>query len=85
MIKVGPEPRYLAVGAGSVWVTSYGGGDVYRIDPKTNKVMRKIAVGPVPQAISVDRRGVWVGVFLDGSLVRLDAVARRFALARHRV
>ena len=60
LIKVGAEPRYLAVGAGSVWVTSYDSGDVYRIDPTTDKVVQRIAVGPGPQGISVDRHGVHV-------------------------
>ena len=38
LIKVRPEPRYLAVGAGSVWVADYNDASVIRADAATGRV-----------------------------------------------
>ena len=39
-IPVGRDASALAVGSGYVWVTSFAGGDVWRIDPKSKAVLR---------------------------------------------
>jgi virginiamycin B lyase len=47
-IPVDREARYLAVGAGAVWVTSFDLGTVQRIDSATNRVVKTIRLGSCP-------------------------------------
>src|SRR4029078_4291303 len=42
---VGPEPRFLTVGEGSVWTLNQGDGSISRVDMKTNKVVATIEAG----------------------------------------
>jgi YVTN family beta-propeller protein len=50
----------LAIGAGSVWVTDDGAGQLVRVDPRTNRVVARIAAGQSPQGVAVGEGGVWV-------------------------
>ena len=44
-VKVGPNPRFTTVGAGSIWTLNQGDGSVSRVDMKTKKLITDIAVG----------------------------------------
>ena len=44
-IAVGPAPRFLVIGEGSVWVMNQLDGTVSRVDPQTDKVTATIDVG----------------------------------------
>ncbi|MGH9173506.1 MAG: YncE family protein, partial [Vicinamibacterales bacterium] len=63
-IQVGQDPRELAVGFGSVWVTNSSDGTVSRIDPATNTVIATIVVSSpgngTAEAIVADDTAVWV-------------------------
>ncbi|MGO9874371.1 MAG: hypothetical protein ACLPVY_11280 [Acidimicrobiia bacterium] len=63
----------IAVGEGSVWVTA-DGGNVYRIDPATNRVVATIHVGGSASGIAVGAGRVWVTPLTDvvGDLIRID-------------
>jgi streptogramin lyase len=39
---VGPKPRFLTVGAGSVWTLNQGDGTISRVDEKSRKVVATI-------------------------------------------
>lgn len=55
------EDAHIAAGQGSVWVTSgRDGGPVYRIDPRTNRVIAAVAVGGSVIGIAVGGGRVWV-------------------------
>ena len=73
-IAVASEPEIVAVGAGSVWVSSRS-GSVSRIDPRTNSVIARIRL-PVRGTswIAAEKRTVWVAVVGRGkvTLVRID-------------
>ena len=76
-IKVGPQPRQVAVSRGAVWVANGGGPSVSRIDPSTNNVVATIRLGPASAAselLSVTAGGgaVWVGVPNLNAVVRID-------------
>lgn len=44
-IEVGSSPTAVAVGAGSVWVSHFGDGTLYRIDPESGEVtLREVLV-----------------------------------------
>jgi streptogramin lyase len=63
-IKVdrGSGPEGLVAGFGSVWVGAHRGNDVFRIDPKTDKVIARIDVGhEVCGQPVAGYGGVWVG------------------------
>jgi streptogramin lyase len=71
-VKVGTEPRGVAAGFGSVWVSIGGADKVVRIDPKSAKVAQTIDVGPGPEGITVGPKSVWVADGLTGALTRID-------------
>jgi YVTN family beta-propeller protein len=62
----------LAVGEGSVWVTTFDEDKVSRIDPATNTVVAEIPVGVNPEGIAVTTGAVWVSNHRGGSIWRID-------------
>ena len=73
-VDVAPGPEIVAIGAGSVWVSSRS-GSVSRIDPRTNSVTAHIRL-PVGGTswIAAEKRAVWVAVVGRGkvTVVRID-------------
>jgi YVTN family beta-propeller protein len=68
----------LAVGAGSVWVTSDYRANaaaedvvVVRIDPQTNRAVETIAVGGHPIDVAATQGAIWVSVANPGTLLRI--------------
>ena len=55
-------PKGVAVGLGSVWVANPVSGTVYRINPSSGRVIKRIEVAPHVGAITVAGGTVWVGV-----------------------
>lgn len=60
-IQVGKRPSGLAIGFGSVWVSSQD-GTVTRIDRVSHKVVKTIRVGGTLNGIAVGEGAVWVAV-----------------------
>jgi streptogramin lyase len=58
-------PFALAGGAGAVWTTTHNAGDLWRVDPKTNRARKVVLVGHHPVAVAVGEGAVWVGVQQD--------------------
>jgi streptogramin lyase len=67
---LGPGPRAVAAGEGSIWVTNGGDDSVVRVDP-LRRVGRTIRVPGNPNDVTVGRGGVWV-TSSDGTLTRID-------------
>ena len=44
-VPVGPKPRFLAVGGGSIWTLNQGDGSVTRVDAQSRKAIATITVG----------------------------------------
>jgi len=63
-IRVGPNPRFLTVGAGSIWVLNQGDGSVTRVDVQSQQVIATIPLGlPGPGGdIAFGDGKVWVTV-----------------------
>jgi ABC-type branched-subunit amino acid transport system substrate-binding protein/streptogramin lyase/predicted Ser/Thr protein kinase len=74
----------IAVGGGSVWVTSPDDGRLWRIEPGRRPRERRIDVGGLPYFVGYGDGAVWTGDFRDGVLARVDArtnaVSRRVRL-----
>jgi virginiamycin B lyase len=65
MIPVGPKPRFLAAGGGSIWTLNQGDGTVTRVDAQSRKVTATVIVGiPGPGGdIAFGAGSVWTSVF----------------------
>jgi DNA-binding beta-propeller fold protein YncE len=80
---------YIALGAGSVWVTVFDHDALIRIDPTTNKVVATISVGPYtnPESLLVTPDTVWTANHRGGSISKVDvatnAVVATFDFAKH--
>ena len=73
-IPVGPHPRFLTVGEGSIWTLNQGDGTVSRVDAHMKRVTATISVG-IPGTggeICYGAGMVWTSVF-DVPLTRIDA------------
>lgn len=62
----------VAVGFGSVWVTTAAGSSVERVDPSTGKVAATIRVHAGPRFLATGEGAVWVLNQADGSVSRID-------------
>jgi len=79
-IPVGPKPRFLAIGEGSVWTINQGDGTISRVDVKTNKVVATIEAG-IPGGggeIAVGEGSVWVTSF-EYPITRIDPSTNKVA------
>jgi DNA-binding SARP family transcriptional activator/DNA-binding beta-propeller fold protein YncE len=56
------ETLGLAVGAGSIWLTKYDEGTLFRIDPTSGTVEATIHIGGHPRGIAVGAGRVWVTI-----------------------
>ena len=61
-----------AAGA-AVWVSDYDASTVYRIDPKTMRVVAQIPVGLNPEEIYATADAVWVANHHAGTVSRIDS------------
>jgi DNA-binding beta-propeller fold protein YncE len=61
-----------AAAAGALWVANDGGGTLVRIDPKNNRVTRRIKVGRGSCEVAAGFGAVWVANYRTGSLLRVD-------------
>ena len=67
----------IAIGAGSVWLLTHADGQLSRIDPYQNKVIRKIKVAPHSFAVAFGFGSVWVTNTQDGSVQRIDPIKEK--------
>jgi streptogramin lyase len=70
-------PSRLFATADSVWLTSYDGGAVERIDPATNSVSFHADLGGNINGIGEGLGGVWVGDTMHRVLYRIDPALAR--------
>ena len=73
-IPVGPKPRFVTAGGGSVWTLNQGDGTVSRVDTSTRKLAAAIQAGIPGSGGDIDfgADSVWASVF-DIPLTRIDA------------
>jgi streptogramin lyase len=72
-IEVGRPPLRLAVGAGSVWVTSAADGTLSRIDSETRRIAgRPLRLGAGVSGVTTGRGSVWVSDPRRGEVLRVD-------------
>ena len=67
----------IAVGAGAVWVSDSGKSNVYRVDPRTDRVVATVHVGGSPVNIAAGAGGVWVDDDSSGCLDKISPLTDR--------
>jgi YVTN family beta-propeller protein len=70
-IPTGQAPCGAAAGFGAVWVANDGSGTLTRVDPRTNRVTRRVSVGRGACSVAVGAGAVWVVNYAAGSLTRV--------------
>lgn len=68
-------PDYILATNGAIWVSHRDSGQVFRIDPDTNKVVAKLEV-PTPKDMVAYAGSIWVGSD-DGPVARIDTRTNR--------
>ena len=64
--------------AGAVWASNHDDGTVERIDPKTNRVVARIATGGNPANMTFAAGAVWVGSNSGDAIFRIDPGTNAF-------
>ena len=75
--SVGLDPFALAAGHGAVWVLDDVLRTVFRVDPVTNSVVRRLRLDFDPSGIAVGAGSVWVTDASGGRVVRIDPRTNR--------
>ena len=57
----GAAPSAVAAGFGSMWINSHRGDALYRLDPKTNKIIARIQVGDCCSTPVAAAGRIWAG------------------------
>ena len=71
-MRVGDDPRALAVGHGAVWVANHGDNTVTRIDARTGRIAgAPVPVGAGPLGVAAGADAVWVANHDDGTVTRI--------------
>jgi hypothetical protein len=79
-------PQYTAYGLGSVWVGVSNINSVFRLDPRTGKVIGQITMGSFDSCgdITVGARSVWITSCLDDTEVaRIDPATNKVAWTKN--
>lgn len=63
--------NHVAADADAVWVTNPRGDQVWRIDPRTARIVDAIKVGTNPSGVAIGGGSVWVASG-DGTVARID-------------
>lgn len=72
-IRTGLQPCGEVEGAGAIWISTFLGGTLERINPATNRVTGKVAVGAKPCGLAYGFDSVWINAFGTNSVERVDA------------
>lgn len=75
-LRAGDEPHHFEFGAGSLWASDNGGGELLRIDPGSRRVHGRTAVGAAPHHLAVAGRDVLVAVHGRGRLAVVSGKGR---------
>ena len=70
-IDLGVKPEGVAVGDGSIWVSTLGQGELLRLDPGGSELAR-IAIGGPGGAVAFGRGAIWVANTGGDTLLKVD-------------
>jgi DNA-binding SARP family transcriptional activator/streptogramin lyase len=71
-VRVGPHPRLIREGDGSVWVAGQDAQTVTQIDPESRSVVRTVGIGFRPDDVAAADGAVWAVNKEEGVLAKLS-------------
>ena len=71
-IPTGEGPCGATAAHGAVWVANDGSGTLARVDPRTNRVTRRVSVGEGVCSVAAGAGALWVVNYRSNALVRVD-------------
>src|SRR5436309_15554377 len=71
-VRTGHAPCGAASGFGSLWVAVYGTGRLVRIDPRSNRVLRRFYVARGICPVTIAAGSVWVASDKTDVVYRID-------------
>jgi streptogramin lyase len=81
--KVRVQAEWLAAGLGAIWVSNPVGQEVYRLDPRSGRVVRTVKVPQEPcQASAVGFGALWTATCRTAGLARIDPKTNRVRFTR---
>jgi DNA-binding beta-propeller fold protein YncE len=72
-VRVGHQPRQVAVAGADLWVSVFGDNAVAQVDPNTGRLIARVRVCDGPQGLAYSSGQVWVGCTNSGQLADVDA------------
>ena len=75
--QIGPTASAVATGGGAVWVLDERLRRLWRVDPRTDRVVKKITLGFDPGGLAFGLGGVWVTNNSGDKLVEFDPATNR--------
>lgn len=70
---IGGRPRFMTIGPGAIWVSSFNSDTVSRVNPGTGTVMDRIPVGDSPWGMALaPPDALWVANHDDDTVQRID-------------
>jgi virginiamycin B lyase len=81
--KIRISAEWLAAGLGAIWVSNPAQQEVYRLDPRSGRVVRTIHIPQEPcQASAVAFGALWTATCRTAGLARIDPKTNRVRFAR---
>lgn len=71
-VITGRNPCGVAAGFGSLWVANDAGGALVRIDPRTNRIERRIRIARGICPVAVGGRTIWVASYRTDTVYRVN-------------
>ena len=81
-IETGSSPGGATAAYGAVWVANDGSGTLARIDPKTNRVTRRLKLRPGLFSVTHGFGALWAVNYKTGTLARVDPRSGRVGSVR---
>ena len=81
-VSTGEAPGGATAAYGAVWVANDGSGTLARIDPKTNRVTRRLRLRPGLFSVTHGFGALWAVNYKTGTLARVDPRSGRVRSAR---
>ncbi len=76
-IQTGAAPGGAVSGFGAIWVTNDGSGTLVRVDPRTNRVTRRIRLRPGVFSVTRGFGALWTVNYRTQMLTRVNPASRR--------
>jgi len=81
-IQTGTAPCDIGSGFGAMWVVTDGAGRLVRVDPRSNRITRRIRIARGACGIALGAGAIWVTSYRQPTLLRIDPRTSRVRRVR---